>query len=113
VQELIKQLAELAVDDGDTDVDPWRIEADPDIIVVSATTRDGYRDEEAAWEAAQRLWRAVLDLGYELTDGGPSQLGTVWGLDQDSGGPHWRGSVRILLKPQRVAAATDRRALAT
>jgi hypothetical protein len=99
VQELATRLAELAVEEVEADLDPWTIEASSYNIVVSATTKDSYRDEEAAWEGARRLWGTILDLGYELTDEGHTELGTIRRLDQDSGGTHWRGKVRMVLKP--------------
>lgn len=99
MQELTKRLRELAVDEVEAELDPWTVEASSYNIVVSATTRDGYRDEEAAWEGARGLWRVILDLGYELTDEGHSELGTTRRLDQDSGRPQWRGAVRMVLKP--------------
>jgi hypothetical protein len=60
VQELVKQLTNLAVDEGEAGLNPWRIEANPDLIVVRAATRDGYPDEATAWESARRLWQAIL-----------------------------------------------------
>jgi hypothetical protein len=64
-----------------------------------ATTKDGYQDEEAAWEGARGLWQTILDLGYVVTDEGHSDLGTIRRLDRDSGVPRWRGKVRMVLKP--------------
>lgn len=102
VRQLTRLLAELAVDEVEADIDPWTIEASSYNIVVSATTKDSYPDEEVAWEGARRLWRAILDLGHELTDEGQSALGTIRRLDQDSGAPQWRGKVRMVLQPMEA-----------
>jgi hypothetical protein len=99
MQELIKRLTELAADEAESEFDPWTIEASSYNIVVSATTRDSYPDEVAAWEGARNLWQAILDLGHELTDLGHSDLGTIRRPDEDSRAPSWRGTVRMVLKP--------------
>jgi hypothetical protein len=99
VQELVKRLIELAVEEVEADLDPWTVEASSYNIIVSATTKDGYQDEEAAWEGARGLWQTILDLGYVVTDEGHSDLGTIRRLDRDSGVPRWRGKVRMVLKP--------------
>jgi hypothetical protein len=84
LQELTKLLAELAVDDAGHE-DMWTIDYRPINIVVSAATRELYADEVTAWEGARSLWRAVLDLGYVLTDEGHSEIGATRRPDQDSG----------------------------
>ena len=99
MQELARRLAQLAVDEVEADIDPWTIEASSYNIVVSATTRDRYPDEVAAWEGARSLWQAILDLGHALTDEGQSEIGAIRRLDQDSGVPAWRGTVRMVLRP--------------
>jgi hypothetical protein len=95
VENLTRRMAELAVDD-DSGL-PWTIEVTSINIVVSAETREVYADEVAAWEGARVLWRATLDLGYELTDEGQSEIGAIrrW-LGRDK---TWRGKVRMVLKP--------------
>jgi hypothetical protein len=102
VQELTRRLTELAADEVEADInpniDPWRIEVSPYNIVVSAMTKDRYPNEADAWESARSLWRAVLDLGYELTDEGGNEIAAIRRLDQDSGVPGWRGTVRMVLK---------------
>jgi hypothetical protein len=62
-------MAELAVDDDDIDL-AWTIQLTSVNTVVGAATRELYAGEEAAWEGARLLWRAILDLGYTLTDEG-------------------------------------------
>ena len=98
MQELMRRLAELAVDEVEAGLDPWTIEASSYNVIVSATTRERYSDEEAAWEGARNLWRAILDLGHALTDEGRSELGVIRRVDRDSGMPDWRGRVRMVLK---------------
>jgi hypothetical protein len=98
VQQLTSRLAELAVDEVEADLDPWTIEASSYNIIVSATTRDPYPDEVAAWEGARALWQAILDLGHALTDEGGNEIGAIRRLDADSGVPGWRGKVRMVLK---------------
>jgi hypothetical protein len=99
VQELTRLLTELAVDEVEADIDPWSMEVSSANIIVSATTRDIFDDEETAWQAARKLWRTVLDLDNTLTDEGQSELGAVRWQDQDSGVPRWRGKVRMILSP--------------
>ena len=99
MQELTKLLTEMAVQEVEGEIDPWSIEVSSANIIVSATTRDIFDDEEAAWQAARELWRAVLDLDHTLTDEGQSELGAVRWQDQDSGVPRWRGKVRMILSP--------------
>ena len=95
MHELTRRVAELAVDDADIDV-YWTIKATSINIVVSAATRDLYPDEVTAWEGARSLWRAVLDVGYELTDEGGSEIGAIRRPLQDKA---WRGRVFMVLQP--------------
>lgn len=103
MEELTKRLTELAVDEAEAainpNIDPWTIGLSPYDIIVSAMTKDRYPDEVAAWEGARSLWRAVLDLGYELADAGGSEISAQRRLDVDSGVPGWWGKVRMVLKP--------------
>ena len=96
MHDLARRVAELAVDDDDVDL-YWTIQQTSVNIVVTAATRDLYPDEVAAWEGAGSLWRAILDLGYELTDEGASEIGAVRRPEQDKA---WRGKVRMVLQPQ-------------
>jgi hypothetical protein len=98
MQELITLLTERTVNEVDGDLHPWTIEASSYNIIVSATTRSGYQDEEAAWEGARGLWRAILDLGHAPTDDGHSEIGVIRRPDRDSGVPGWRGRVHLVLK---------------
>jgi hypothetical protein len=70
-------------------------------IVVTAATSDVYPSEEAAWKGAGNLWRALLDLGYALTDKEESEIGAIRRPDTDR--PEdtaWRGKVRMVLHPR-------------
>ena len=100
MQELTRRLAELAVDVDDDDNDlAWTIQLLSVNTVVEAATSELYGDEVAAWEGARNLWRTIVDLGYELTDEGHSEIGATRRPDQDSGKPAWRGTVRMVLNP--------------
>ena len=92
--DLAERIAELAVDDDDLDL-YWTVQITAVNVVVTAATRDPYADESAAWEGARSLWRAMLELGYELTDEGVSELGVVRRPAQDKA---WRGKVRMVLQ---------------
>jgi hypothetical protein len=91
VQELTSRIAELATDDV---MHAWEIRANSASVFISASTREVYPDETAAWEGARRLWQAVLDLGHEVTDEGPSEIGVV-----RQPGLAWRGKVVMILEP--------------
>jgi hypothetical protein len=93
LQELTRLLSELSVDDiGDSD--GWEVTQTPINVVVPAATRELYADEVAAWEGAGNLWRAILDLGHELTGEGRDQLGAI-----REPGQGWRGKVFMALAP--------------
>jgi hypothetical protein len=92
--DLAERIAELAVDDDDIDLH-WTVQITAINIVATAATRDLYADESAAWEGARSLWRAILELRFELTDEGVSELGVVRRPAQDK---TWRGKVRMVLQ---------------
>jgi hypothetical protein len=98
VENLTRRMAELAVDDDDIDL-AWTIQLTSVNTVVGAATRELYAGEEAAWEGARLLWRAILDLGYTLTDEGHSEIGVLRRPDDDNGVQGWRGTVHMVLNP--------------
>ena len=98
MEELTRRLAELAIDEDDIQL-AWEIELRSVNTVVRAATKKLHADEEAAWEGARVLWRAILDLGYALTDEGVSEIGVIGRPDADNGVQGWRGKVRMVLNP--------------
>jgi hypothetical protein len=95
LQDLVRLITELAIDDDDMDSD-WDITLTSLSIVVSAGTRDLYGDEVSAWEGARALWNAILDLGYKLDNLTPSEMGVVRRAGREK---LWRGKVRMILEP--------------
>jgi hypothetical protein len=97
VQDLARRVAKLAADDDIIGLF-WTIEVTAVNTIVTAATKDLYADEAAAWEGAGNLWRAILDLGYELADEGVSEIGAIR-RQRDHNKP-WRGKVRMVLQPE-------------
>lgn len=97
MHDLARRVAELAAED-DLSGQTWMIEVSAVNTIVTAATKDLYADEAAAWEGAGSLWRAILELGYGLTDEGVSEIGAIR-RQQDQDKP-WQGKVRMVLQPK-------------
>jgi hypothetical protein len=98
MHDLARRVAELAAEDDISGQTWMMIEISAVNTIVTAATKDLYADEAAAWEGAGSLWRAILELGYGLTDEGVSEIGAIR-RQQDQDQP-WQGRVRMVLHSQ-------------
>jgi hypothetical protein len=93
---LTRKIAELCASDEDDPEHGWRIQLAYMEITVSGRTHEHYRNEAEAWKGAQRLWKVVLDHGFELSGGSRSELGVVQGQGPDN---TWNATIHMFLYP--------------
>ena len=76
----------------------WTITTFHDFFAVEATIKETASDRHGAWELANKLCDAILDLGYEFANA-VTRLGvtSVWGAEPAA----WRGTIELRLKPAK------------
>jgi hypothetical protein len=91
-----EKLVELLQSQAVADDRPWTIETAPDWVTVRATVKETAPDRKSAWELANKLADAVLDLGYEFS----RALSTITvETSFRTNPPSWQGGIEVRVTP--------------